>query len=259
MAAASCRSRSADRRSRPGSRVQEINSGASTYGHRFLTTSGRGGRAVKVKHFDDYRKRLAEHFVILDRNERHDRIARELDVEARRRGGRIARSLVGQGMLDEVPDLVEYPVVASGSFAEEFLQLPEEVLTTTMIHHQHFFPVASDQGKLLPVFLAVLNMEPEHPDVIARNMERVLTARLRDAQFFYQSDRQQPLSEHQRRLDTVLFHKKIGTYLAEVGARRRAGGAASRRTSSRRRRPRRSRARRVSSARPTSPPTWSAS
>ncbi|MEO6410841.1 MAG: glycine--tRNA ligase subunit beta [Burkholderiaceae bacterium] len=196
-----------------GSRVQEVNAGANTYGHRFLTMSGRPGRAVKVKNFDDYRKRLGEHFVILDRHERHDRIVRELDAEGRRRGGRIARALVGQGMLDEVPDLVEYPVVASGSFADEFLKLPEEVLTTTMIHHQHFFPVASDQGKLLPVFLAVLNMEPEHPEVIARNMERVLTARLRDAQFFYHSDRRQPLAEHQKRLDTVLFHKKIGTYL----------------------------------------------
>jgi len=196
-----------------GSRVQEITSGASTYGHRFLTMTGRPGRSVKVKSFDDYRKRLGEHFVILDRNERHDRIARELDAEGRRRGGRIARSLVGHGMLEEVPDLVEYPVVASGSFSEEFLKLPEEVLTTTMIHHQHFFPVANDQGKLLPVFLAVLNMEPEHPEVIAVNMERVLTARLRDAQFFYQSDRQQPLAVHQKRLDTVLFHKKIGTYL----------------------------------------------
>jgi len=196
-----------------GSRVQEINAGANTYGHRFLTMSGRAGRAVKVKSFDDYRKRLGEHFVILDRNERHDRIARELDAEARRRGGRIARSLVGQGMLDEVPDLVEYPIVTSGAFSEEFLRLPEEVLTTTMIHHQHFFPITSDQGQLLPLFLAVLNTEPEQPEVIARNMERVLTARLRDAQFFYQSDRGQPLTDHQKRLDTVLFHKKVGTYL----------------------------------------------
>jgi glycyl-tRNA synthetase beta chain len=196
-----------------GSRVHEISSGANTYGHRFLTMSGRPGRAVKVKSFEDYRKRLGEHFVIIDRSERHDRIARELDAEGRRRGGRIARSLVGQGMLEEVPDLVEYPVVASGSFSEEFLKLPEEVLTTTMIHHQHFFPIASDQGKLLPVFLAVLNMESEQPEVISRNMERVLTARLRDAQFFYQSDRRQPLAEYQKRLDTVLFHKKIGTYL----------------------------------------------
>ena len=194
------------------SRVQEINSGANTYGHRFLTTTGRPGRAVKVKHFDDYRKRLNEHFVMLDRSERHDRIGRELDSEARRRGGRLAKSLVGQGMLDEVPDLVEYPVVISGTFAQEFLTLPEEVLTTTMIHHQHFFPIANDQGKLLPVFLAVLNMEPENPDVISRNMERVLTARLRDARFFYDSDREKPLAEYVDRLATVLFHKKLGTF-----------------------------------------------
>ena len=195
-----------------GPRVQEINAGASTYGHRFLTTTGRPGRAVKVKNFDDYRKRLAEHFVVLDRAERRDRIARELEGEARRRGGRIARSLVGQGILDEVPDLVEYPVVLSGGFAQEFLQLPEEVLTTTMIHHQHFFPIVSDQGKLMPVFLAVLNMQPEQPDVISRNMERVLTARLRDARFFFDSDREKPLADYVERLGTVLFHKKLGTY-----------------------------------------------
>ncbi len=193
-------------------RVQEINTAANTYGHRFLTTTGRPGRAVKVKSFEDYRKRLAEHFVMLERSERHDRIARELEGEARRRGGRIARSLVGQGMLDEVPDLVEYPVVVSGTFGSEFLQLPEEVLTTTMIHHQHFFPIANDRGTLMPVFLAVLNLEPEQPDVIARNMERVLTARLRDARFFYDSDREKPLADSVERLGTVLFHKKLGTY-----------------------------------------------
>jgi glycyl-tRNA synthetase beta chain len=193
--------------------VQEIASGASTYGHRFLTTSGRPGRAVKVKHFDDYKKRLAENFVVLDRGERHDRIARELDAESRRRGGRLATRLVGHGMLDEVPDLVEYPQVVSGNFAEEFLQLPEEVLTTTMIHHQHFFPIADDHGRLLPVFLAVLNMEPDHPEIIATNMERVLTARLRDARFFLDADRKEPLSAHVDRLSTVLFHKKLGSYL----------------------------------------------
>ena len=195
-----------------GPRVQDVTAGASTYGHRFLTTSGRPGRAIKVKHFDDYRKRLAENFVVLERSERHDRIARELDAEARRRGGRIARALVGHGLLEEVPDLVEYPVVVSGGFGEEFLQLPEEVLTTTMIHHQHFFPIANDQGKLLPVFLAVLNMEPEHPEVIARNMERVLTARLRDARFFLDADREKPIAAYIDRLSTVLFHKKLGSY-----------------------------------------------
>jgi glycyl-tRNA synthetase beta chain len=195
------------------SRVLDISAGASTYGHRFLATSGRPGRAIKVKGFDDFRKKLAENFVVLERSERHDRIARELDAEARRRGGRIARALVGQGILEEVPDLVEYPVVASGSFADEFLKLPEEVLTTTMIHHQHFFPVSTDQGKLMPVFLAVLNMQPEEPEVIAINMERVLTARLRDARFFFDADREAPLASYVDRLGSVLFHKKLGSYL----------------------------------------------
>ncbi len=195
-----------------GPLVQEVRSGPVTFGHRFLTTSGRAGRAIKVKSFEDYRKRLAENFVMLERSERQDRIARELDSEARRRGGRVATALVGQTLLQEVPDLVEYPAVVSGVFAEEFLALPHEILTTTMIHHQHFFPVLSD-SRLLPVFLAVLNTAPEKPELIARNLERVLTARLRDARFFYEADRQQPLEARVERLDTVLFHKKLGSYL----------------------------------------------
>ena len=199
-----------------GGLVQDVRSGAVTYGHRFLATSGRAGRAVKVKGFDDYRKRLAENFVVLERSERHSRIARELDVEARRRGGRIATALVGQSLLQEVPDLVEYPFVLSGHFADEFLSLPEEVLTTTMIHHQHFFPVLSDQGRLLPVFLAVLNTEPEKTEVVSRNLERVLTARLRDARFFWDADRHQRLDGFVERLETVLFHKVLGSYRAKA-------------------------------------------
>lgn len=200
-----------------GPLVQEVRAGAVTFGHRFLTTSGRAGRAIKVKSFEDYRKRLAENFVVLERSERHDRIARELDAEARRRGGRVATALVGQGLLQEVPDLVEYPAVVSGSFAEEFLALPSEVLTTTMIHHQHFFPLESDQHRLLPVFLAVLNTAPEKPELIARNLERVLAARLRDARFFWEADREQPLEAFVDRLGTILFHKKLGSYLEKAG------------------------------------------
>ena len=195
-----------------GPLVQEIRSSAVTFGHRFLTTSGRAGRAIKVKGFDDYRKRLAENFVVLERSERQDRITRELDIEARRRGGRIARHLVAQTLLREVPDLVEYPSVISGAFGEEFLALPEEVLTTTMIHHQHFFPVMNEQGKLQPTFLAVLNMEPDKPELIARNLERVLAARLRDARFFWDADRKKKLESFVERLGTVLFHKELGTY-----------------------------------------------
>jgi glycyl-tRNA synthetase beta chain len=195
-----------------GPLVQEIRSGAVTFGHRFLTTSGRAGRAIKVKGFDDYRKRLAENFVVLERTERQERITRELDGEARRRGGRVSKLHGGQALLQEVPDLVEYPKVVSGGFSDEFLALPDEVLTTTMIHHQHFFPLVNDQGKLQPVFLAVLNMEGDKPELISRNLERVLTARLRDARFFFDSDRRRPLDEHVQKLTTILFHKALGTY-----------------------------------------------
>lgn len=199
-----------------GGLVQEVRAGALTYGHRFRSTTGRPGRSIKIKSFDDYRKRLAEHFVVLERDERHSRIGRELDVEARRRGGRVATALVGQSLLQEVPDLVEYPFVISGQFADEFLALPEEVLTTTMIHHQHFFPVLNDQGRLLPVFLAVLNTEPERPEIVSRNLERVVTARLRDARFFWDADRKGRLDGFIDRLDTVLFHKKLGSYRAKA-------------------------------------------
>jgi glycyl-tRNA synthetase beta chain len=195
-----------------GPLVQEIRSSAVTFGHRFLTTSGRAGRAIKVKGFDDYRKRLAENFVVLERSDRQERITRELDGEARRRGGRVARQHGGQALLQEVPDLVEYPKVVSGAFGEEFLSLPDEVLTTTMIHHQHFFPVVNDQGKLMPMFLAVLNMEGDKPEAISRNLERVLTARLRDARFFWDADRESKLESRVEGLSTVLFHKKLGTY-----------------------------------------------
>ncbi len=197
--------------------VQDVGTGAVTYGHRFLTTSGRAGRAIKVRTFDEYRARLLENFVILERSERHDKIARELDAKAQRLKGRVSRVSVvqgsGSGLLQEVPDLVEYPSVIAGTFASEFTDtLPEEVLTTTLIHHQHYFPVEGEDGKLKPAFLAVINTEPDNERTIARNAERVVTARLRDALFFWESDRKVPLEARIERLSTLLFHKKLGTY-----------------------------------------------
>ncbi len=197
--------------------VQEVQAGAVTYGHRFLATSGRAGRAIKVRSFDEYRARLAEHFVILDSSERHDRIARELDAHAQRLGGRVSSAASSQSaLLKEVPDLVEYPAVVAGTFATEFLSLPEEVLTTTMIHHQHFFPVVNTGGHLMPAFLAVTNTEADGSRTIARNCERVLAARLRDAQFFFDADRKTPLEQRLPALATVLFHKKLGSYGAKA-------------------------------------------
>jgi glycyl-tRNA synthetase beta chain len=196
-----------------GPLVQDIRSGPNTYGHRFLTTSGRAGRAIKVKTFDDYQARLLENFVILDRGERESKLRRELETHARRLGGRVSGLVAAQSsLLQEVPDLVEYPSVIAGHFPVEFLTLPEEVLTTTMIHHQHYFPVVDEDGKLKPAFLAVINMQPEKPEIIARNSERVLTARLRDARFFWDEDRKTPLESRIERLATILFHKKLGSY-----------------------------------------------
>ncbi len=193
--------------------VRDVRSGSHTYGHRFLTTSGRAGRAIKIKTFEDYQARLLENFVILDRSERESRIRRELEAHARRLGGRVSGLVAAHSsLLQEVPDLVEYPSVVAGHFSVEFLELPEEVLTTTMIHHQHYFPVVDEAGKLKPAFLAVTNTQPEKPEVIARNAERVLAARLRDARFFWDEDRKATLESRAARLSTILFHKKLGSY-----------------------------------------------
>jgi glycyl-tRNA synthetase beta chain len=201
-----------------GPKVQDVRSGANTYGHRFLTTSGRAGRAIKVKTFEDYQARLLENFVILDRAERESKIRRDLEAHARKLGGRVGAAAAAHGgLLRELPDLVEYPSAVAGHFPAEFLQLPEEVLTTTMIHHQHYVPVVDDQGRLKPAFLAVINLQPDRPELVARNCERVLSARLRDARFFWDEDRRCPLASRVDQLSTLLFHKKLGSYRDKAG------------------------------------------
>jgi glycyl-tRNA synthetase beta chain len=194
-----------------GPQVQDIESGALTYGHRFLATSGRAGRSIKVRSFEEYEARLKEHFVVLDHADRRDRIARDLEGHARRLNGRVALK-DHHGLLDEVADLVEFPGVVAGFFDPAFLALPEEVLSTTLVHHQHYFPVLSDKGELKEAFLAVVNTQPKDERVIAKNAERVVTARLRDARFFWESDRRTPLESRLDRLHTVIFHKKLGSY-----------------------------------------------
>jgi glycyl-tRNA synthetase beta chain len=197
--------------------VQEVRSGAVTHGHRFLATSGRPGRAIKVKTFAEYHAKLAEQFVVLNRTERRERIVRELELQSGRLGVRVHRTAVAEsGLLDEVPDLVEYPTVVAGHFVPEFLELPEEVLTTTMIHHQHWFPVSDEAGTLRSAFLAVTNIRSEKPELISRNAERVLAARLRDARFFWNADRAAALDTRIARLDTIQFHRKLGSYRAKA-------------------------------------------
>jgi glycyl-tRNA synthetase beta chain len=194
-----------------GPLVQEVTSGAMTYGHRFLATSGRAGRSIKVRTFDEYRAKLPEHFVILDHSERRDRIARELEAKARKLGGRVHLRDQAE-LVDEVADLVEFPGVVAGFFERGFLALPQEVLTTTLVHHQHYFPVLTDAGELKEAFLAVVNTQPSDERLIAKNAERVVTARLRDARFFWEADRKIKLEDRLDRLHTIVFHKKLGSY-----------------------------------------------
>jgi glycyl-tRNA synthetase beta chain len=191
--------------------VQDVESAALTYGHRFLATSGRAGRSIKVRSFEEYQARLAEHFVVLEHADRRDRIARDLEIHARRLGGRVLLK-EHAALIEEVADLVEYPSVVAGFFDRAFLTLPEEVLTTTLVHHQHFFPVVDERGDLKEAFLAVVNTQPQDERVIGKNAERVVTARLRDAKFFWESDRKVSLESRLGRLHTVLFHKKLGSY-----------------------------------------------
>ena len=194
-----------------GPQVLDVESGALTYGHRFLATSGRAGRSIKVRSFEEYQARLAEHFVVLRHEERRDRIARELESHARRLGGRVHLK-EHSSLIEEVADLVEYPGVVAGFYDRAFLALPHEVLTTTLVHHQHYFPVVTATGELKEAFLAVVNTQPADERLIAKNAERVVTARLRDAKFFWESDQKTPLESRLDRLHTLLFHKRLGSY-----------------------------------------------
>ena len=187
-----------------------------TYGHRFFAKEGVPGRGFRVGSFAEYRQGLRRRYVLLSREERRARIDQKLLTHAKRAGGVVGTAGGESSLLDEVPDLVEYPSVVTGHFPKEFLALPDEVLKTTMIHHQHYFPVVTRRGRLTEHFLAVTNTPRDNVRAIAHNSERVLIARLRDARFFWEADRSAPLSSRLERLDTLRFHAKLGSYLAKA-------------------------------------------
>ncbi len=189
--------------------VQPIHSAAVTHGHRLI---GKSSCAIKVRSYSDYCKRLREQFVILEHKNRRARIVKKLEAQARRLGGNLWTTVFDLSLLDEVCDLVEYPSVFSGKMPADFLVLPIDVLTTTMIHHQHFFPLMNKSGKLMPNFLAVTNTKRDNMARIVRNAEQVLVARLRDAKFFWETDRKTRLESKLSRLDTLLFHRELGSY-----------------------------------------------
>ena len=197
--------------------VTAVSSDSVTYGHRFFSRHGQPGSAIRVRSVSEYKRALASGYVVIDREVRRRRIMQKLARAANRAGGQVEIDGVRHSLLDEVPDLVEYPSVVTGQFPSEFLSLPEEVLKTTMIHHQHYFPVVTKGGRLTNSFLAVTNTPRDNVRGIARNAERVLVARLRDARFFWDEDRQGTLADRLDRLDTLLFHQKLGSYREKAG------------------------------------------
>jgi glycyl-tRNA synthetase beta chain len=178
------------------------------YGHYFMQPG-----KIKIDSTDDYLKRLKDARVLVDLNERRKAVEREISKAAKKAGGRI---LADEELVDIVNNLVEYPVAVVGKFDEDFLQLPDEVLITAMREHQKYFAVVDASQKLLPCFIAVNNTVARDMKLVAKGHERVLRARLADAQFFYQGDLEVSNDQRVEKLKGVLFQAQLGTMYAKI-------------------------------------------
>ncbi len=180
-----------------------IKSGSASRGHRFMAND-----VFPVRDFAHYLEECERHFVIPDPEKRKEIIRREVDQAARAAGGTV---LADEALLEQVTFLVEYPSVVCGTFENEFLEVPKEVLITSMREHQRYFSLVNGGGKLLPHFITVNNTLAEDPEVVARGNERVLRARLSDARFFFEEDKKVPLEERVASLKDVVYQAKLGT------------------------------------------------
>ncbi|OQY22919.1 MAG: glycine--tRNA ligase subunit beta [Desulfobacteraceae bacterium 4572_35.2] len=186
----------------------ELTSGNESFGHRFMAP-----QAFAVTGLDDYVAKAREHFIIVDPAERKQIIAREIERVAREEGGALN---VDEELLEEVAYLVEDPTPLCGSFDEEFLQLPDELLITSMKEHQRYFTLADDEGRLLAKFITISNTRPKDPSVVVKGNERVLRARLADAMFFWKEDQKKTLESRLEALKNVVYQAKLGTSYAKV-------------------------------------------
>ncbi len=195
-------------------KILDITAGRKTQGHRFL------GDSVVLASADDYVDALKDQFVIVDVKERQDMIVNQMNELAKKNNWIIKED---KNLLEEVTNLVEYPTVFAGSFDEKYLQIPNEVLITSMKDNQRYFEVYDENGKLINHFIAVRNGNKDYLDNVISGNEKVLVARLDDAQFFYDEDRKYPLSHFADKMQSVSFHDKIGS-MAEKMARVRIIG-----------------------------------
>jgi len=185
--------------------IDGLESGAVTEGHRFMGT----GRPFSAKSFDAYRDGLLKHFVVLDPEERKDRI---MDAARTLTFARGLELVEDDGLLAEVAGLAEWPTPILGNMDPAFLDLPPEVIRTSMRNHQKYFAVRDGKtGKLAPHFVTVANIAaPDAGKAIAAGNARVLSARLNDARFFWNEDRKLTLEQRVEKLTGVTFHAKLG-------------------------------------------------
>ena len=182
--------------------ITGVKSGRNTIGHRFLSKG-----EVEIATAGDYEKVLREHFVLVDQDERRKIIRQQVEELAQKEGG-VAE--IDEDLLEEVVYLVEYPTALCGHFDDKFLTLPKEAVITPMREHQRYFPVLTADGKLLAKFITVRNGNSEGLDIVAHGNERVLRARLSDAEFFFNEDRKIKLEARLEKLKTVVFQEGLG-------------------------------------------------
>ncbi len=183
--------------------LANVQSGRTSRGHRFLSVGD-----FEIATAEDYVKACAENFVIVDQNQRREMIAAQINEVAANKNG-VAE--ITDDLLEEVLYLVEYPTALAGAFEEKYLQLPAEAVITPMRDHQRYFPVKNSDGALMPLFITVRNGGKDYLDIVQHGNERVLKARLEDAQFFFNEDRKKSLAAHRDKLKTVVFQEGLGS------------------------------------------------
>jgi len=186
-----------------------IKSGNITRGHRFYK-----GSDILVSSFEDYSQKMREAYVILDIDERHQKIKTESEQLAESVGGQLLKD---PELLDELSNIAEYPTVTLGNFDEKYLSLPDHVLVSTMKGYQKYFSIVDAQGKIMPHFIVVNNSLAKDHSIIRKGNERVLIARLNDARFFYTQDQKIPLAERTEKLKFIRFHAKLGNMHDKIG------------------------------------------
>jgi len=192
--------------------ITNVETARHSKGHRFL------GSELEFTEPADYEIEMGKQYVMVDPVKRKHTILEQLKKLEEENGWDIP---VDQELLEEVNNLVEYPTALYGKFEEEFLELPEEVLITSMKEHQRYFPVKSKTGELLPYFVTVRNGGAEFLENVARGNEKVLRARLSDAAFFYREDQKMEIDHALTKLKSIVYHEEIGTLAEKVARVRR--------------------------------------